>query len=88
MRLKSFNWRRLMWITLSVGALAVCLLVFASNRFLYFSHQRLRSLFEVRSYDSNDPRDLEYCAECGVRGLIVDDPKAAMSQFRDWGETP
>lgn len=38
---------------------------------------------EVWSYDSNDPRDLQYCAECGVRGLIVETPGAAMAQFRD-----
>ena len=38
---------------------------------------------EVWSYDSNDPRDLRYCVECGVQGLIVDTPKAAMSQFHD-----
>ena len=42
-----------------------------------------KNQLEVWSYDSNDPRDLQYCAECGVRGLIVDTPKAVMGQFRD-----
>jgi glycerophosphoryl diester phosphodiesterase len=41
---------------------------------------------EVWSYDSNDPRDLKYCAECGVKGLIVDAPKAAMSEINNWSE--
>ena len=36
---------------------------------------------EVWSYDSNDPRDLEYCVQCGVNGLIVDMPGAAIAQF-------
>jgi glycerophosphoryl diester phosphodiesterase len=41
---------------------------------------------EVWSYDSNDQRDLEYCAECGVKGLIVDYPSAVMKQFSNWRE--
>ena len=36
---------------------------------------------DVWSYDSNDPRDFKYCAECGVQGVIVDTPAEAMSQF-------
>ena len=40
---------------------------------------------DVWSYDSNDPRDLKYCAECGVKGIIVDTPAEAMSQFKTQG---
>ena len=36
---------------------------------------------EVWSYDSDDPRDLEYCADCGVTALIVDKPNDARRLF-------
>ena len=36
---------------------------------------------DVWTYDSNDPRDLKYCMECGVQGVIVDTPAETMSQF-------
>ncbi len=36
---------------------------------------------EVWSYGSDDSLDLKYCTECGVTGLIVDQPNAAMLNF-------
>lgn len=36
---------------------------------------------DVWSYGSSDPRDLRYCAECGVKGIVVDTPAEAVSQF-------
>ena len=38
---------------------------------------------DIWSYGSDDPRDLKYCADCGVQGLIVDAPESAVSQFRN-----
>jgi glycerophosphoryl diester phosphodiesterase len=40
MRLKKINWRRWRWFALILGMFGVMLLVFASNRCLYLSHQR------------------------------------------------
>lgn len=34
----------------------------------------------VWSYDSNESKDLQYCLNCGVEGLIVDDPRNAPHQ--------
>ena len=37
---------------------------------------------EVWSYGSNHPKDLQYCLNCGIKGLIVDHPRSVIEQLK------
>lgn len=58
--------------------LLVVPIVFVTPRLVSSAKERG---IDVWVYDSNDPRDLKYCTECGVLGVIVDTPVEAMFQF-------